>query len=156
MEAARRRNPFDVTPVNQDLVKDYSSHLSQYFKKSLRSGKKVFSIRKARILDYSSAHPTQVWVKYGAEEEEWAKFDVEKKGATATLPSKPRYTRLLPVKPAKLRDVVKLVRKYVPSEHHPFYDALVGDDEVSSETDEGEEDRDSVFFNRRPVFQLSS
>jgi hypothetical protein len=45
---------------------------------------------------------------------------------------------LLPLKPSKVSDVKKLVDKYVPREYKPFYDAMHGNDEASSETDESE------------------
>ena len=115
-------------------------HLCPFFKKTVRAGKQPFNIQKARILDYSSSHPTQVWVKYGAEDEDWTIFELEKKGVTVTLPTQPKYTYPIHIKPAKVRDVQKLVDKYVPSQYHSFYESLAGDEEASSETDESEED----------------
>ena len=47
-----------------------------------------------------------------------------KKGATLILPSEPKYTQHLPVKPTKVSDVQKLVDKYVPTEYRSFYDAM--------------------------------
>lgn len=99
MRSARRRNPFNVTPVSQDMVKDYTSHFTPSFKKSIRSGKQPLGMQKARVFEYAETHASQVWVKYGGEDDQWAKFDLEKKGATPTLPTKPKYSQLLPVKP---------------------------------------------------------
>lgn len=138
IKSARRRKPFTVTPVSQGIVKDYVTHLAPFFKKSVRSGKQPLGIQKARVLEYADTHPSQVWVKYGGEDEQWVKFELEKKGAAPTLPSEPKYTNPLPVKPTKVADVRKLVNKYVPTQYRSFYDAMYGDDEVSSETDESE------------------
>ena len=68
MRSARKRNPFKIVPVTQ---KDFGVHLCPFFKKTVRAGKQPFNIQKVRILDYSSSHPTQVWVKYEAEDEDW-------------------------------------------------------------------------------------
>ena len=80
IKSARKRNPFTVTPITQEMVKNYASELAPFFKKSVRSGKQPLSIQKARILEYSDTHASQDWVKYGGEDEEWTKFDLEKKG----------------------------------------------------------------------------
>ena len=101
MRSARRRNPFNVTPVSQDMVKDYTSHFTPSFKKSIRSGKRPLSMQKARVFEYSETRASQVWVKYGGNDKQWAKFDLEKKGATPTLPTEPKYSKLLPVKRQK-------------------------------------------------------
>ena len=139
IRSARRRNPFTVTPVSQNMVKEYSLHFTPHFKKSVRSGKQPLSMQKARVFEYSETHASQVWVKYGGEDEQWSKFDLEKKGAAPTLPFEPRYKKYLPVKPKKVADVQKLVDKYVPMEYRSFYDAMDANEDVSSETEESDE-----------------
>ena len=139
IRSARRRNPFTVTPVSQNMVKEYSLHFTPHFKKSVRSGKQPQSMQKARVFEYSETHASQVWVKYGGEDEQWSKFDLEKKGAAPTLPFEPRYKKYLPVKPKKVADVQKLVDKYVPMEYRSFYDAMDANEDVSSETEESDE-----------------
>ena len=101
MRSARNRNPFKIVPVTQDMVKDIGVHLSLFFKKTVRAGKQPFNIQKVQILDYSSSHPTQVWVKYGAEDKDWTIFELEKKGVTFMLPTQLKYTYPIPIKPAK-------------------------------------------------------
>jgi hypothetical protein len=49
-----------------------------------------------------------------------------------------KYTEPLPVKPAKISDVKTLVQKYVPAEFHEFYEILIGNEDVTSETEESE------------------
>lgn len=95
-------------------------------------------MKNARVFEYSKTHPSQVWVKYGGEDEQWAKFNLEKKGATPTFPTELKYKKLLAVKLTKVADVKKLVEKYVPMEHRSFYDGMYGNEEASSETDESD------------------
>ena len=52
------------------------------------------------------------------------------------LPTGQKYSALLPVKQTKVDDVLQ----YVPSEFISFYSSIAGSDEVSSETEESEED----------------
>ena len=94
------------------------------------------------ILEYSTAHVSEVWVKYGlGEDEDWSKFELLKKRVTLTsLPTNKKYSTHLPVKETKCKDLKKLVEKYVPPECHPFYEDVVENEAVSSETDESDED----------------
>jgi hypothetical protein len=141
MKSARKRNPFEVHKVVQEEVKDFGAHLMPYFKKSIRSGKKALRIQNSRVFDYSHSHSSLIWVKYGIEDEDWSKFDILKKNARdLTLPLGRKYTEPLPVKPAKISDVKTLVQKYVPAEFHEFYEILIGNEDVTSETEESESD----------------
>jgi len=125
--------------MTQDEMKGFGEHTSRYFKKTIKNGKKSFNIQNARILDYSSAHPAEVWVKYGAEDEEWSKFEIMKKSTRElTLPSSSKHSGMLPLKPAKVTDVKFLVESYVPQEFRSFYDSIFGSEDVSSETEESE------------------
>ena len=137
IKSARKRNPFTVTPVSQDMVVDYGK-LAPFFKKSIRSGKQALSMQKGRVFEYADTHASEVWVMYGGENEQWSKFAIGKKGAIPILPTEPKNTSLLPLKPSKVSDVMKLVDKYVPREYKPFYNAMHGSDEASSETNESE------------------
>ena len=47
-------------------------------------------MQKARVFEYSETRTSQVWVKYGGDDEQWVKFNLEKKGATPTLPTEPK------------------------------------------------------------------
>ena len=94
------------------------------------------------ILEYSVLHSSEVSVKYGlGEDEEWSKFKLEKKQQTIkSLPTEQKHFNTLPVKETKYADLKKLVTKYVPPKHHAFYENIVGNETVSSETDESDED----------------
>ena len=79
-----------------------------------------------------------MWIKYGGGED-WCKFEIEKHPtAVRSLPCKQKHSSLLPVKQSKAVDLQKLVKKYVPQEYHSFYE-LIGDEDVSLETDESDE-----------------
>ena len=101
------------------------------------------SIRKARVIEYSVDHITEVWVKYG-EEEEWTKFSILKRRATARLPTpeQTKYNDHIPVKEAKAADTKEIVDKYVPEEYKQFYDVVLPSDGpgISSDTDDGDSD----------------
>ena len=64
MKGARRRNPFHVHEMPQAEIKAFGDHTSSYFKKSIKSGKKSLNVQNVWILDYSSSHPNEIWVKY--------------------------------------------------------------------------------------------
>ena len=139
IESARRRNPFTVVPVQQDMILNCATHLTTFFKKNVQASKKPLNIQRARILDYSSQHPSEVWVKYGSEDEEWSKFSLKKRSVIVrSLPSAQKYSRPLPVKQSKVSDLRKLAEKYVPPVFRPFFDSIRGSEDVSSETDESD------------------
>ena len=52
------------------MVLGYNSHFSQIFKKTVKNKNVSRKIQKARVLHYSFEHPTEVWVKYTANETE--------------------------------------------------------------------------------------
>ena len=138
IEGARCCKPFKAIAATQTMFMDCTNHFSTLFKKTVQRKKKSLSIKKARVLDYSVDHVSEVWVKYtGSEEEEWSKFPLLKKGATASLPppDKKKYDSHLSVKASKASDSRKIVNKYVPDDHKSFYDIVQADDGSSSETD---------------------
>ena len=99
-------------------------------------------------MNYLADHASEVWVKYtSSDTEEWSKFQILKKGATASLPSPQlrKYCTPVPLKATKATDVWKIIEKYVPAEHKGFYDVIRSVDNVSSETDEGDEYRTLVI-----------
>ena len=142
IRSARRRNPFVVVPVDQTMILDCSAHFSVFFKKNINAGKKKLNLQRAMILDYSSQHPGEVWVKYGDENEEWSQFTLEKRrhSAIRTLPTSQKHHTPLPIKQSKVSDIRKIVEKYVPTQYHSFYMSIRGDEDVSSDTAESGED----------------
>ena len=115
IESARRRKPFKAVQGRQSMFLSYNDHFSTMFKKTVKStdkkNKKSLSIQKARVIEYSVDHITEVWVKYG--EEEWTKFSILKRRATARLPTpeQTKYNDHIPVKEAKAADIKEIVDK---------------------------------------------
>ena len=83
----------------------------------------ALNIQRARILEYSADHVSEIWVKYSAdEEEEWSKFAPLKVRTSTSLPAPEclKYTREIPLKANKLSDVIKIVDRYVPEPYKDF------------------------------------
>lgn len=69
-----------------------------------------------------------------------SKFELEKHHTPLrSLSTIQKYLSPLPVKKSKVKNVNKLVKRYIPQEHHHFYDSIKGNDNMSSETDESDE-----------------
>lgn len=141
IKRARKRNPFSIVSVTQNMVMKYSDHLLSFFKKTVSVNKKAFSIQRSRVLDYSSDHPEELWVKYSTQDETWTKYKILRgKQINITLPTEFKYHAPLPLKPSKVEDINNLVKKYVPTEYQVFYSLISTDEHASSETDESETD----------------
>ena len=116
---ARKRKPF-VVMAGQSLILNFNAQLSPFFKKTIRG----LNIQKARMIEYSEDHITEVCVKYTLEEEEqWSKFLLFKARAIVSFPAQinVKYHSRLPVKANKVADITKIVKKYVPVQFQPFY-----------------------------------
>ena len=81
MEVIRKahiRKPFEVVACDTTMFLDWSAHFSPFFKKTVKDhSKRPLRIQQARVLEYCSAHPTEVWIKY-VPEGEWYKFSILK------------------------------------------------------------------------------
>ena len=67
-DIARKKKPYTVIEVNQEMVFDYQAHLSGFFKKSVTHKGQTLRVRDARVFEYSVDHPDEVWVKYSLNE----------------------------------------------------------------------------------------
>ena len=99
---------------------------SEIFKKTPKViMKRSLEIRKVRILEYSSTHAAEVWVKYTMnDEEDWRKLSILKRSAVPSLPvatESRKYSRYVHVKPTEAADLKTLAAKYVPDVLHAFY-----------------------------------
>ena len=135
---ARVRKPFEVVACDDAMFLDWCVHLSQSFKKTIKNtAKRALNISNARVLEYASTHPTEVWVKYSPDGE-WHTFSILKRGVTPTLPqpaTSQKYKELVAMKEKKAIDLKKIVEKYVPTEFKGYYEAIMPSTEASSETD---------------------
>ena len=118
---ARIRKPFEVVACDTTMFLDWSAHFSPFFKKTVKDhSKRPLRIQKARVLEYSSAHP---WIKY-VPEGEWYKFSILKRNATPCLPDPAgarKYTAAVALKDKKIIDLKKIVDKYIPLEYKAYY-----------------------------------
>lgn len=146
IKEARQRKPLETIPATQSMFLDFFGHFSPLFKKVVGSSSKAsLNIQKARVLEYSAAHASEVWVKYTVdEEEEWSKFQLLKSHATASLPAPTyqKYKDKIPIKANKVVDIQKMVNKYVPEECRAFYDTLSSDQQCESAENDTEESDD--------------
>lgn len=110
IKKARVRKPFNVVPFDTIVFLDWSSHLSQFFKKTIKDdSKRPLKILSARVIEYSNSHPAEVWVKYDIDGA-WHKFSILKRNATPYLPDPDnarKYTAPVQLKDKKIVDLKK-------------------------------------------------
>ena len=101
-----------------------SCHFSSVFKKTVRQGKCSLDICKAHILEYSSTHVPEVWVRYTTDSsEDWRKFSISKSAAVPSLPaptSSRKYGSSLQIKATKVADLQTPTAKDISDEHKIF------------------------------------
>ena len=126
IKAARVRKPFEVVSCDNGMFLNCCDHLSPSFKKTIKNDEKQpLNISNARVLEYSSSHPTEVWVQYRPDGE-WRKFTILKRGgAIPSIPLLTKYTGLLAMKENKVTDLKKIVDKYVPTEFKSYYRSIM-------------------------------
>ena len=56
LNSARVRKPFEVVSCDNTTFLNWQAHFSKFFKKSIKTVKKV------KVMEYSSTHPSEVWV----------------------------------------------------------------------------------------------
>ena len=122
IKQARQRKPFDVVEADQSMFLDFDAHFTPLFKKAVKKSGKSLNVQKARVLEYSADHASEVWVKYTLlDEEEWSKFPLLKARKVPSLPSSSdtKYDGAIPVKKKKANDVKKIVESmYLKSSSH--------------------------------------
>ena len=128
MEVIRKamvRKPFDVVPCDNRVFLDWSGHLSPFFKKTVKDdSKRPLNILRARTIEYSNSHPTEVWVRRYEADGAWYKLSILKRYATPNLPepaNAKKYTAPVPLKDKKVIDLKKIVDKYVPPKYKGYY-----------------------------------
>ena len=102
--------------VTAKLIYDFQSHLSVFFKINPQSGRETIRVRDVRIFEYDSR---SVHVKYSMSPfESPLSFTMSKPGSMAVnFPTKPMFDHPLPICPAKLKGLMKLSEKYLPTEY---------------------------------------
>ena len=135
---ARIRKPFEVVRCDNAMFLDWSSHFSPFFKKVVKDhSKRPLRIQSARVIEYSTTHRDEVWIRYEPDAE-WFKFSIVKRNAIPSLPqptTAQKYSTALPLKEKKIVDLKKIVDKYVPTEYKSYFEPILATtvDESSSE-----------------------
>ena len=104
---ARKLKPFTVVPLSQDMVFDFNSHLSTFFKKTVSCDGERLKIREVRLFEYSREHSFEVWAKYSlCQGDQWCKATIEKRKIPAiSFPTSPLYSGTLSINPNKVEDL---------------------------------------------------
>ena len=158
IEASRTSQPFLVKQVNGNDIKDYKGLADKSVKTSLISntGEKVqmrsvmwFSYGESEEMDPVTGvettveHPDEVWCRYTHNPlESWKKINPFKRNVKAgNLEAGKKYTKRVPIKSAKYKDLISLVDKGLLSEDvGVFYANLPHDGEPNDAESEFEDD----------------
>lgn len=115
---------FEVIPVSQDIILNFSGHFSKLFKKTVFNKRKhKFAIASYRVMEYTEKGVAcSISASAGFKDE----FTLQKPGVHLTLPAPDShlYSGSLPLKRAKYLHVIELAKKYVPADCMWFYDGL--------------------------------
>ena len=138
IEKPRHRKPFQnyfTWPINVSGLSKSLYHVQENCCKQ----KATFDIQKARVLDYSQDHVSEVWVKYSvSDEEEWRKFSILKRVLVLTPSDQAKYDDYIAVASKKYADINKIVDQYVPEEFNEFYDTVAPAEDASLDTEDSD------------------
>lgn len=151
VETARPSRPFVVVKVTPNLIKDYQSHLSGFFKKSVTNrSKERLMLSKVKCLSYNDQHSTEVLAYETAQSLIPQRFIIEKPNADITFPTTPMYNGFVSIKAAKQKDIKTIVDKYVPQHLRAFYykrlstvDEVAADGSVEADSSDSEANSDT-------------
>ena len=122
---------FKVVRVDQTHIRDFRSHIAQYFKKTTKRGSETYKVSQYKMFTFSTAHPFDVEVSRTMMGLDRMKFGLLKPNAQLTLPTNQCYRGQLPVQPAKLKDI-KNLKKYLKEATRELVDQLTTSDELVS------------------------
>lgn len=66
--------------VTREMIYDYQSYFSTFLKKTVTKKGEKMKIQGGMLFEYSCERTKEVWIKYSLFEENWHKFELEKKG----------------------------------------------------------------------------
>ena len=117
---------FKVVSVDQTHIRDFRSHIAQYFKKTTKRGSETYKVSQYKMFIFSTAHPFDVEVPRTMMGLDRMKFGLLKPNAQLTLPTNQCYRGQLPVKD------IKNLKKYLKEATRELVDQLTTFDEVVS------------------------
>lgn len=141
---------FKVVNVDQNMILNFTQHYECHFKKVITNAEKIrFKISQYRIFQYSKDHIETIAVSATTGTPIFDYFPIMRnvQANVSVLPQKLLYDHALPLKKAKYKDVMQLVKNYVPPNKLYFYRALKSEtvgpsDDVSSEDDDDQAEVD--------------
>lgn len=115
---------FEIVPVTQEMILNFSEHFSKLFKKSVvNQRKQKFAISAYRVMEYTGKGVECSSTASACIKDE---FILQKLGVKLTLPGPEArlYSQSLPLKRPKYLHVKELATKYVSAECMWFYEGL--------------------------------
>ena len=153
VKEANCRNPFEVVAMQQQEFMKYKAFISRkYTTRSFSSGGSTF--RDVHWLNFDLGeevnpvtgkvmlvhHPNEVWMRCTySDEEPWKKVKILR-DRPADVPLEQLYHTPLVPAPAKVRDLKKMARDYIPSPQRNFYLDLPDQGEDGTETENEDSD----------------
>ena len=140
VETARSKNPFRVTPMNQDDFVTLAAVRAEIVYRKVNTLKEKVEWLRIRWIRITKDKPFQIQYKYSHNDLEcWKILDVHrrKRGQPSDpgrLELQPLYTRPRPIKENKLKDLLELL-DYIPPIHQGFYSSLPSSSTARSDTE---------------------
>ena len=138
VEEANQRKPFIATKMLQEDFHDWKSYTEERYRPVLKdtNGDRIL-LRNIHWMNFGwgeekgangttmTHHPKEVWVRYGySKDEPWKKIEIARPGAQQTTAPTRLYTRPIPLKSSKVKDLEKL-SKFVPEPQRQFYVRII-------------------------------
>jgi len=150
VRSARRNSPYEVVVMGTEMFSDYRS-LSQILlkNKTKATDGNVVNWLKVKWFKYERQNPTTIFYKYDYTEE-FRMIDVTckrrgRKAAAKGPKIRPLYTEPPKISAAKHADLLSLCKeRAIPSDYHPFYEALIHDVSVKDTLPEADVDDDDA------------
>lgn len=151
---ANHRNPFEVVAMQQENFMNYKDFISaRYTNRSMSSAGCTF--RSCHWLNFGWGeevnpvtlgkvtlvhHPDEVWMRCTySDEEPWKKVPILK-NRPGNVPQEELYLTPLVPKPAKVCDLKKMARDYIPSPQRNFYLEMPDQDDDGMDTENQDSD----------------
>lgn len=153
VKEANRRNPFEVVAMQQEKFLNFKDFVSgKYTNRRISAGGSTF--HDIHWLNFGWGeevnpvtgklslvhHPEEVWMRCTySDREPWKKVKIVKERPTH-VPLEPKYADPLVLKAAKVQDLKKMARHYIPSPHCNFYLEMVDQNGDEAETEHEDSD----------------
>ena len=117
---------FEVVPVSQDMLKNFSECYQSCYKKLLKNARNVkFMISTYRLFQYNVQYKQVIRCSESLNATQVFDFPIMQKSSSSSLSYQKLYSQPLKIKAAKYKDVIKLARQYVPPADMTFYESLM-------------------------------